>query len=288
MDPEQTPPGVPRIEHFSPKEIAHAVDTQGVSKANASVLTTVALGVLGGAFVGLGGMFTVTVLGHPDGDSAGTTVLAGFAFSLGFVISIVAGADLFTSNNLVAMSWVSRRTPLTRLLRNWAVVYLSNLGGALSVAVIAYASDWWQAQEASVGGAALETAADKLSSSFEAAFLSALLANALVCLAAWMAIGGRSTTDKTIVTILPVTAMAAMGLQHIVGLMFFAPLGLLLSDSAAAMAASGLAPDELEAITIPRAFATMIPVTLGNIVGGGVLVGLVYWFIYIRPQHRWS
>jgi len=273
-----------RVDHFAPPMVADLVEGQGVSKATSKALNTFVLSILGGAFVGLGGMFTLTILGQA-GERAPLVVLsAGAAFALGFVISFVAGAELFTSNNLVAMSWVSRHIPLRFMVRNWSIVFAGNFIGAVTVAVAGYVTAWWEAGGARVGGAALELAASELSQPFLGAFISGVLANALVCLAVWMTIGGRSTTHKILATLFPITAMGAMNLRHVVALMFYVPLAALLLGDPDVALASGLRESELAVLTWPRYLQALAAVTLGNIVGGSVLVGFVYWFIYLRTK----
>jgi formate/nitrite transporter len=199
------------------------------------------------------------------------------------ILVIVAGAELFTGNNLVVMSWVSRHITLGRLLRNWALVYAGNLVGALSVVAMVYLGDWWSQADHAVGGTALTIAAGKAGLPFELAFFRGILANALVCLAVWLASGGRSLVDKVFAIIFPITAFVASGFEHSIANMYFVPLGLLLSDNADVVRAADVPASQLSGLDASGLITNIAGATIGNVVGGAVLVGLVYWFVYLRP-----
>jgi len=272
------------VDNYTPPEIAQMVDSRGVAKANAPGLTTLALGVLAGAFIALGGVLA-TIIGSQSALGFGPTrLLMGIGFSLGLVLVIVAGAELFTGNNLVVMSWVSRRISLRQLLRNWGIVYVGNFIGALSIVVMVYYARWWAQDEGNVGTTALAIANTKVNLSFEVVFIRGVLANALVCLAVWLASGGRSLIDKIFAIIFPIAAFVAAGFEHSIANMYFIPLGLLLSNNAEALQTTGLASQQLSRLTVPWFLHNLTAATLGNILGGGLLVGLVYWFIYLRDR----
>ena len=272
------------VDNYTPPEIAQMVDSRGVAKANAPGLTTLALGVLAGAFIALGGVLA-TIIGSQSALGFGPTrLLMGIGFSLGLVLVIVAGAELFTGNNLIVMSWVSRRISLKQLLRNWGIVYIGNFIGALSIVVMVYYARWWAQDEGNVGTTALAIANTKVNLSFEVVFIRGVLANALVCLAVWLASGGRSLVDKIFAIIFPIAAFVAAGFEHSIANMYFIPLGLLLSNNAEALQTAGLASEQLNRLTIPWFLHNLTAATLGNILGGGLLVGLVYWFIYLRDR----
>jgi formate transporter len=274
------------VDALSPPEIARLVEERGVAKANASVVTTFVLGVLAGAFIALGAVFsTVAATGSTLGFGP-TRLLSGLAFSLGLILVVVAGAELFTGNNLITMSWVSRRIPLRRLLRNWGIVYTGNLVGALSVVAMAYAGDWWQQSDAALGGTALLIAVAKSSLPFTVVVVRGVLANALVCLAVWLASAGRTVTDKVLAIVFPITAFVAAGFEHSVANMYFLPMGLALKGQASVVRASGLSPREVARLDVGATVSNIAAATLGNIIGGAVLVGLVYWFVYLRSVHH--
>lgn len=281
---QSSPHPMTGVDSFSPGEIARLVETKGVAKADASVLTTFVLGVVAGAFIALGAVLsTVVSTGSTLGDGP-TRLLAGAAFSLGLILVVVAGAELFTGNNLVVMSWVSRHITLGRLLKNWMLVYAGNAVGALSVVMLVYLADWWTVADHSVGATALSIAATKASLSFEVAFVRGILANALVCLAVWLATAGRSLTDKVLAIVFPISAFVAAGFEHSIANMYFIPIGLLLSNQPAVVDAAALPSDRLANLDAVGLITNISAATLGNVVGGAVLVGLVYWFVYLRAR----
>jgi formate/nitrite transporter len=268
---------------FSPSEIASLVETRGVAKASAPTLTTFVLALAAGAFIALGAVLSITVA---TGSTLGiglTRWLAGVAFSLGLILVVVAGAELFTGNNLIVMSVVSGHVPLGRLLRNWAIVYVGNALGALSVVVMVTVAEWWRLGDGELGATALSTAAAKTDLSFTAVFARGVLANALVCLAVWLATGGRTVLDKIAAIVFPISAFVAAGFEHSIANMFFIPMGLLLRANGEVVAAARLPARELATLDLGGLLTNLASSTLGNVVGGSVLVALVYWFVYLRP-----
>jgi formate/nitrite transporter len=268
---------------FSPGEIASLVETRGVAKAGAPALATFVLALVAGAFIALGAVLSTTVATGSTLGVGPTRWLAGVAFSLGLILVVVAGAELFTGNNLIVMSVVAGHVPLGRLLRNWAIVYVGNAIGALSVVVMVTAAEWWRLGDATVGATALSTAAAKTDLSVTAAFARGILANALVCLAVWLATGGRSVFDKIAAIIFPVSAFVAAGFEHSIANMFFIPMGLVLRGNDEVVAAADLSARQLATLDLGGLATNLASSTVGNVVGGSVLVGLVYWFVYLRP-----
>jgi formate/nitrite transporter len=273
-------------EAFSPGEIAGLVHTRGVAKAGAPAITTFVLALVAGAFIALGAVLSTTVTTGSALGLGPTRWLAGLAFSLGLILVIVAGAELFTGNNLIVMSVVSGHVPAGRLLRNWAIVYVGNAVGALSVVAMATVAEWWRLGDAAVGVTALSTAATKTGLSFPAAFARGILANALVCLAVWLATGGRSVVDKVAAIVFPVSAFVAAGFEHSIANMYFIPMGLVLRRNDEVVAAAGLPARELQTLDLGGLLTNLTASTVGNVIGGSVLVGLVYWFVYLRPAER--
>ncbi len=264
------------MDAFGPAEIASLVESRGVAKANAPFVATFVLGVLAGAFIALGGVLS-TVIGTGSELGFGITRwLSGVGFSLGLILVVVAGAELFTGNNLIVMSVVSGKLPLTRLLRNWAIVYAGNLVGALSIAVFVWLADWGSQDEGAVGATALSIAATKASLPFWDTLWRAVLANALVCLAVWLSTGGRTLVDKVVAIVFPISAFVAAGFEHSIANMYFIPVGLLLERS--------LPPDPaLAGLDLAGLGTNLAAATIGNVIGGAVLVGVVYWFVYLWP-----
>jgi len=261
---------------YSPKEIAERIEAVGVAKANLPLISMAALGVLAGGFIGLGALFYTLVVSDNTLSFAAQRVLGGLVFSLGLILVAVAGAELFTGNNLMVMAWVERRIPAPLLFRNLGVVYLTNFLGATGLAALVALSGHAKMNSGGVEETAIAIAAAKCSIGFGEAFFKGILCNLLVCLAIWLAMAGRSVADRILAIIFPITAFVAAGFEHCVANMYFVPLGLFL--------AGGNAPENLNW----SAFLTnnLLPVTLGNIVGGAGLVGLTYWIIYGREKSK--
>ena len=255
---------------WSPAEIAARVETVGIAKVRADALSVLTLSLLAGAFISIGAaLFTVTVSGTTFGFGA-TRVLGGLAFSLGLVLVVVAGAELFTGNNLVAIAWASKRITARELLANWVLVYLGNVLGALATVALVTMSGVDASGDGIVGETAIAIAESKASLSPTLALARGIGCNALVCLAVWLAFGGRSVTDKIIAIVFPITAFVALGFEHSIANWFFLPWAM-------ALGREGLAPG---------AASNLFWVTLGNVIGGTLLVAGVYWMAYLRPGRR--
>ena len=261
------------MDAFAPSEIASMVRTRGVAKMRAGAVPTFVLGVVAGAFIALGGVLATTVTTGSTLGFGPTRWLAGAAFSLGLVLVIVGGAELFTGNNLVAMAVASRQATIGQLLRNWGLVYLGNLVGAVSVAVMVTLAEWWALDEGRVGDAATGIAISKSELSFGVVFWRGVLANALVCMAVWLATGGRSVVDKVFAIVPAIAAFVAMAFEHSVANMYFLSAGALIAWETGTGGPS-----------VAGSVNNLIASTLGNVVGGTLLVGLVYWFVYLRPE----
>ncbi len=272
----------PLIDAYAPAEMARRVMDAGVSKGSLSTAETLALAVLAGAFIAVGAAFATLAMTQTGLGYGPTKVLGGITFSLGLILVVVAGAELFTGNNLVAMAWASRAISTWLLLRNWLLVYLGNFVGAIATAVLVFWTGIWSASENATGLTAVRIAVGKTELGFGEAFTRGVLCNALVCLAVWLCQSGRSTTDKVLAIVWPITAFVALGFEHSIANMYFIPLGILLrssSDLSAAAESAGVSLDSLG----PAGLATnLVPVTLGNIVGGTLLVAAIYWFVYLR------
>jgi len=272
-----------QLDPLLPRETAAACEAAGVRKAGMDAISMFVLAGLAGAFVSLGAvLYTVTVSGPGLGFGA-TRLLGGAAFSLGLVLVIIAGAELFTGNTLIIMAWASRRVSTSALLRNWLIVYAGNTVGALLTVLLVYGGRQWELGDGAVGGSALRIASAKVQLGFGQALALGILCNALVALAVWLAIGGRSNTDRILSIVFPITAFVAAGFEHSIANLYFAPMGILLKDQSQAVAASGLGGAQLADLTWARfLLQNLLPVTIGNIIGGAVLVGAVYWFVYLR------
>lgn len=279
-----------KFDAYSPKEIAMRVEMLGVGKANLNLMTKLTLSVLAGVFIAFGAAFFTLVV-HDSKLSFGLTqVIGGLAFCLGLILVVVAGAELFTGNNLLVMAYVSKKITLFQLLRDWVIVYFGNFLGAISMVIWIYIARQWLVNNALVGAKMLLIANAKVSSPFLVTFSRGILCNALVCLAVWLCMSGRSTTDKILSIIFPITAFVALGFEHSVANMYFIPIGLLLKNNPKVLEAVGVlagqAGDFSGLTTQNFFFKNLLPVTLGNIIGGGVLVGLVYWFVYLHSKNK--
>ena len=252
---------------FSPAEIAARVEDVGVAKTRIPLVSLIFLGLLAGAFIALGSLYYVVVMSDPDLGWAARRVLGGVVFSLGLLLVVVAGAELFTGNNLLAMAWADGKVSTRSLLANWAVVCTANFAGALVVAVLVFLCGHLDANGGAVGRTYVAIAVAKTSLSPWSAFFSGVLCNVLVCLAVWMTLAGRSVTDKAIAIVLPVSAFVAAGFEHSVANMYLIPLGLVQQTSGLGAGIAAL-------------FGNLLPVIAGNLVGGSVLVALVYFVIY--------
>jgi formate/nitrite transporter len=276
------------LDALLPADIARKAEAVGVQKTRMNVPSLLALAVLAGAFIALGGMFATTVLAGADGvvPFGISRLLSGLVFCLGLILVVVGGAELFTGNTLMVMAWAAGEVRLREMLRAWAIVYIGNFVGAIGTAALVFLSGQYLAGKGSVAGVALNLALAKVSLSFDHALFLGILCNVLVCLAVWLAFGARSTTDKVLALLFPVSAFVVAGFEHSVANMYLIPLGLFIKAWAPAALWAEIGGDAANyaALTWPAFFVSLIPVTIGNIIGGGVLVGLVYWFIYLRPR----
>jgi formate transporter len=253
---------------FSPHEIAVRVQSVGVAKARMPLLPLAVLGFLAGAFIGSGALFFNVVVADAELGFAAARLLGGLVFCLGLLLVVVAGAELFTGNNLLVMAWADRAITTADLLRNWTVVLLSNFVGAAGLAGLVYLSGHAAMADGAVGESYVRIAAAKCNLPFGTAFFSGILCNALVCLAVWMTYAGRTVVDRAVAIVFPITAFVAAGFEHSVANMYLIPMGLLLETDGS--------------ITLQGMFANLLPVILGNIVGGGGFVALVYHLVYRR------
>jgi formate/nitrite transporter len=275
-----------------PPQIAARATEVGIAKAQLDTIRTLTLAILAGAFIGLGAAFATTATAGAAGvlPFGVTRLLAGLVFSLGLILVVVAGAELFTGNNLIVMAWAERRLPLRRVLRNWGIVYAGNLIGAGATAVLVFAARQHEFGAGAVGASALSIAQAKAALDPGQAVALGALCNALVCLAVWLSYAARSVTDKVLAILFPISAFVALGFEHSVANMYFLPMGLLIRDRAsdAFWADAGISPADFPDLSWSNALvANLLPVTAGNIIGGSVMVGLVYWTVYLRaPASR--
>jgi formate transporter FocA len=289
--PAGTATAPPSLDALLPAEMTAKAETIGANKAALDWLDTFVLSVLAGAFIALGAMFATTVTAGAAGQLPFGVVrlMAGLVFCLGLILVVVAGAELFTGNNLIVMAWAERRVSLRRLLRNWAIVYAGNFVGAVATVGLLFLTKQYAFGEGEVGLAALNTADFKSGFGFGQALALGIMCNALVCLAIWLTYSARSVTDKILAIIFPITAFVAAGFEHSIANMYFLPIGLLVKEQApdSFWGTIEKTPSDFPDLTVGNVvFDNLLPVTLGNIIGGSLMVGLVYWLAYARPKSR--
>jgi formate/nitrite transporter len=258
---------------YSPQEVAALVKKSGVKKARLPLLPQLMLSMLGGAFIGLGALYYVIVRSDPSLGYAAKQVLGGGVFCLGLVMVVVAGAELFTGNNLLVMARAHGLISSAQVVRNWTIVLFGNLVGAVGLAVLVYLADHAAMNDGEIGHAYLKIAAGKASLPFWTAFFRGVLCNALVCLGVWMSMAGRSVFDKVVALLFPISAFIAAGFEHSVANLYFFSMALLLEHGSSAEMVAGMARN-------------LVAVVIGNAVGGGVMVGFVYYLIYVRGLKR--
>jgi len=274
---DQTPATpISLLDAYAPAQIALRVREVGVTKATMPVLTMFALAILAGAFIALGSLFftmtmTTGTTGHPPAFGL-MRLVGGLTFSLGLILVVVGGAELFTGNNLIAMAWASGRVTTQQVMRNWGWVYLGNLVGAVGTAVLVWLAGVHTMSDGAVGETMVQIARSKIALDPVSALARGVLCNVLVCLAVWLCMGARTVTDKILAIIFPITAFVACGFEHSVANMYFLPIGV-------ALAAGTSAP-----LSVTGALSNLALVTLGNVLGGTVLVALVYWSVYLRSS----
>jgi formate transporter len=255
------------VDAYSPKKIARRVREFALIKARIPLPALVMLGILAGAFIGIGAMMFSLVASDATLGFAATRLLGGLAFSLGLILVVVAGAELFTGNNLLAMAWAEGCMSTRDVLRNWIVVCIANFVGAAALAVLVWLSGICGLNGGALGRTVVGIATAKAGLSLDQAFFRGVLCNVLVCMSVWMTFAGRSVADKVIVIVFPIAAFVAAGFEHSIANMYYFPLAMLLG-----------AP-----LGWSDFLRNLAPVIAGNIAGGSVLVALVYYFIYIRP-----
>lgn len=272
-----------KIDALLPPEMARRAEYLGVRKAEAKILPLFSLAGLAGAFIALGAIFaTIVATGASQSIPFGVTkMLVGFVFCLGLVLVVVGGAELFTGNNLIVMAWAGGKVSTRSLLRNWIVVYIGNFVGALGTAMMVILSKQYTFAGGSVGETAINIANGKLQFGFIQAVALGVLCNALVCLAVWMTFSARSTIDKIAAIIFPIAAFVAAGFEHSIANMYFIPVGILIKSFDPMFVAS-IGVDASTLTWSSFFIKNLLPVTIGNIIGGSVLVAAIYWAIFLK------
>jgi formate/nitrite transporter len=274
------------LDALLPPAMAHRAEQIGVRKVEMAPMRTLALAVLAGAFIALGGAFATTAAAGAGAAPWGLVrVVVGVVFSLGLILVLVGGAELFTGNNLIVMAWASGRVSTAALLRNWTIVFAGNSLGAIATAAVVYMGGVHRFGGGAWGSTAIAIASAKLGLGFVQAVALGVLCNALVCLAVWLTYSARTTTDRILAIVPPISAFVAIGFEHSIANLYFVPLGIFVAVfDPTFVAARGLA-GQADALTwMGFVLRNLVPVTLGNMLGGSLLVGAVYWFVYLGPE----
>jgi len=282
----QNVPGADTVDAMLPTDMALACEAAGAAKAGRDALALIVLGVLAGAFVAFGAIFmTIVLTGAEELPWGVARLLAGLVFSLGLILVIVGGAELFTGDSLMIVACASRRITLPALLRAWSLVYVGNIVGAVGTAALVFLAGQHGLAGGAVGRTALAIASAKAGLPTVQLFFLAVLCNVLVCLAVWMSFGGRSATDKVMVIIPPIAAFVAAGFEHSIANLYLLPYGLAIKAWAgpelwtvAGQAAS------YPGLTVGGVLHNIVVATIGNLVGGSLMVGAIYWFVYLRRR----
>ncbi len=267
--------------------MARACEQAGATKAGRETISLLVLGILAGAFIGFGAMFmTVVTTGIGELPWGAGRLIAGLVFSLGLILVIIGGAELFTGDSLMIVSYASQRITLSALLRAWALVYLGNIFGSVGTAALVFLAGQHGFADGAVGKTALIIAANKASLGTGQLFFLSILCNVLVCLAVWMSFGGRSVADKVLVIIPPVTAFVAAGFEHSIANLYFLPYGLAIKAWAGSEFWTSIGGDAAKyaELTVASSVHNIVVATVGNLIGGSLMVGVVYWFVYLRRR----
>lgn len=253
---------------YSPTEIANRIENLGMQKSKYSTIRIFVLAILAGAFISIGAVFYLVVINESNFGFGITRLFGGLAFSLGLILVVVAGAELFTGNNLMAMAWADRKITTKDLLRNWTLAYAGNVVGCLLTVILIWFAGIDELNNGALGKSAVQIANSKLSLDFSEAFARGILCNALVCIAVWLVMACRSVTDKILAIIFPITAFVTMGFEHSIANWFFLPYAKFLDST----------------IPLTESLKNIAAVTAGNLVGGTILVAGIYYIAYVRKS----
>ena len=271
-----------------PASMAVRAEQSGIKRAATDPVTIFVLSILAGAFISFGAIFATTVTAGTGLPYGVGRLLTGLVFSAGLVMVIIAGAELFTGNNLIVMAWASGKVKTRALLLNWVLSFTGNFVGAIATAILVFYSTQYTFGDGAVGLVALNIASAKTSLDFIPALILGILCNALVCLAVWMLYSARTNIDRIMTAIPPVAIFAAAGFEHCIANIYFIPMGLFIRAGApdSFWRAIGKTAADYPGLTWSNFFANLFPVTIGNIIGGSVMVAAVYWFVYLRDTKK--
>lgn len=280
-----------QLDLLLPLEMAQKAEEVGISKANMGFSKTIILAILAGSFIALGGVFSTVAtsgVGLPYGVAR---ILGGLVFSLGLILVILGGAELFTGNNLIIMAWANKRISTLKVIRNWVLVFIGNWIGATFIVALILVSGHFMAGKGQVGLNIMNIAKAKCELNFMNAIALGVLCNILVCLAVWLCFSAKDVTGKILSIVFPITAFVAAGFEHSIANMYFIPLAIVLENYAdpSFWTSINAMPSDYASVNLHNFLIhNLLPVTIGNILGGAVLVGLVYWFVFLRSNKKES
>jgi formate transporter len=276
---------IPDFDDYAPADMEKKVEAASVRKANLSWLSLLMLSILAGSFIALGSEFFTLVIFDSTLSVGFTRLIGAFCFSLGLILVIVAGAELFTGNNLVVMGLASGVVTYKQVLKSWIGSYIGNFIGSISVVFLMFFTNLWKMKDYALAAKMVQIAADKTNLTFAEGLTRGILCNALVCLAVWLCFSARSVISKIAAIIFPVTAFVASGFEHSIANMYFIPMGLLLKNNQKVIdALLKVNPNiNLSNLNTLGFAGNLLSVTLGNIIGGAIMVGVVYWIIIVLP-----
>jgi len=262
------------LDAYSPEEVTNRVLHVGVKKVRLPVIATLMLGMLGGCFISLGSIYQVIVLASPSISGSAAALISPFLYAMGYIIAFISGAEIFTTNNLAVISLASGKIRLWELIKNWSVVLIANICGAGIIVLLFFFSGQSYLYDGELADEVLLLSSEKLSYNVPQMFIHGLFGNMLICAGAWLAMAGRSVTDKFVALILPLSAVPAIGFQHATGNMFYFFLSFLLIQDGQGQ---GL---EIHVTTI-NTLTSLTVVAIGNIVGGGLFIAMSYYFVFV-------
>lgn len=263
---------------LTPPEITNYVEEVGIKKANNKTAQTLLLAILAGMFIAMGA-YGASMASHSITNNVGVQkVVAGVVFPVGLLFVLICGAELFTGNALLSIAWAEKKITLGQMFKNWTLVFIGNFIGSIIIAALIFYAGLLST--GTLGGYAIKVAATKASISFGPALASGILCNIIVCFCVWGTYAAKDVTGKVLMGFVPIFVFVISGYEHVVANMYYFTIGLLAKTNAAFIEASHVTPEKLSHLTVGGIFNNLIPVTIGNIIGGAVFVGLAYWAIY--------
>lgn len=270
---------------LTPKEIAKAFDEISINKGNNSVSNLIILGVLAGIFIAFAG-FASQMISHTIDNPGLAKFASGAVFPVGLMLVVIAGAELFTGNNLMIIGVMDKKISFRHLFRNWTIVYISNFIGAILFAFLISYSGLLDTNGGLLGAAVINTAISKASIPFSQALIRGILCNMMVVLAVWMAAAAKDIAGKIFACWFPIMLFVMSGFEHCIANMYFIPVGIFAKSNTGYLSVGQIQSASLEILNVGGLFGNLIPVTIGNLFGGAVVIGLAYWYVYRHTKAK--